>query len=167
MRYWILATVVLASLCTMGAGKKNANSYMISFHIEGTEAEAPKFSQPVRLGSEGKVYYFSILPTFTNRDIAWFYPFVSKDGKSYGAAFQLKPTATKGLQAVTLKTQGKLLGARIVDAPLTAVMIDRPIEDGVLVVWSGLSKKHLQMFQKQFPHVEDLQKLRSRVTAGQ
>ena len=36
-----------------------------------------------------------------------------------------------------------------------AVMIDRPIDDGVVVIWSGLQQKHLQEFRKRFPHVDD------------
>ncbi len=165
MRSWKFAFIfAIGSLCLIGAGKK-AQSFMVSFHLEGEEASAPKFSQGIRLGSEGKVYYFQIMPTFTHKDIAWFYPFVSKDGRSFGAAFQLNSAATKSLQAVTMKNQGKLLGIRIQDAPLQAVMMDRPIDDGVIVCWEGLGKSHLQMFKQKFPHVEDLQKIRGNVTS--
>lgn len=160
MRFWILTAIAAGCLSLMGAGKK-AQSFIVSFHVEGTEAEAPKFSQAIRLGTEGKVYYFEILPTITDKDIAWFYPFVSKDGRSFGAAFKMRPGSIRSLQAVTMKKQGKLLGIRIADAPLSAVMIDRPIDDGIIVVWDGLGQKHLQMFKQRFPHVEDLQKARN------
>ena len=113
------------------------------------------------MGSEAKQYYFEIMPSFTNKDIVWFYPFVSKDGRSFGAAFKLNPQATRHLHAVSQNAQGKLMGARVAGAALTAVAIDRPVDDGVIVIWDGLTRDHLQLFQRYFPHVEDVQKARA------
>tara|TARA_R110000850_G_scaffold16044_9_gene50060 strand:+ start:1414 stop:1848 length:435 start_codon:yes stop_codon:yes gene_type:complete len=130
--------------------------HLVTMHVESEPDSNPKMVTPVKLGSEHRQYFFSKLPTFTDADIAWFYPFTAQDGVSYGAAFRFKDHATVELKAITLTNQGKLLGVRCSDAPIGAVLIDRPIDDGVVVVWQGLQQRHLNEFQKRFPHIDDL-----------
>ena len=150
----LLFLIGVVILCP-AAGKKY-KLYLVTFHLEGESTDNPKFITPVKLGAEHRQYYFNKIPTFTDHDIKWFYPFTGSDGATYGAAFQLKDHAATELKAITLTNQGKLLGLRCSDATLQAVLIDRPIDDGVVVVWSGLQQKHLQEFRKRFPHVDDL-----------
>ncbi|MCB1232054.1 MAG: hypothetical protein KDN19_17430, partial [Verrucomicrobiae bacterium] len=123
---------------------------------EASADEAPKFATPVKMGSEMRQYYFKRVPTFTDRDVAYFYPFISQDGSTFGAGLKLTPKATEALKAHSLTHQGKLLGIRVSNAPYTAVMIDRPVDDGVIVIWQGLAKAHLKAFEKRFPHVEQV-----------
>ena len=154
-RWCVAGFLVTASLVLTGGGKKT-KGYLVTVHIEGSEEEAPKFAAPAKLGSESRQYYFKIIPEFTDDHIAWFYPFVSEDGKSFGAAFKLQSFQVEALKGLTLQHSGKLLGIRIPSAPVQAVLIDRPIDDGIIVFWEGLSKEHLQFFEKKFPHVEDV-----------
>ncbi len=153
-RTLVLGCLLAASALCLGAGKQY-KLYLVTFHVEGEETDNPKMIVPVKLGQEHRQYYFSKIPTFTDKDIAWFYPFTSSDGVSYGAAFRFKEHAAVELKAITLTNQGKLLGLRCSDAPLQAVLIDRPVDDGVVVIWSGLQQRHLQEFRKRFPHVDD------------
>lgn len=153
--------IVLLLIATLspafGAGKK-AQSFLITFHVEGVEEEAPEFASPIKLGNEMRQYYFKKVPEFTDHDIAWFYPFVSQDGQTFGAAFKLTPNAAQQLKGLCLTHQGKLLGVRIANAPYSAVLIDRPVDDGIIVVWQGLAKSHLKAFEKRFPHSDQTEK---------
>lgn len=149
----LCALLAVAVLCP-GAGKKY-KLYLVTMHLEGEQNTNPKFVVPVKLGSDHRQYFFSKIPSFTDNDIAWFYPFTSRDGGSFGAAFKLKDHAATELKALSLTNQGKLLGIRCSDAVLKAVLIDRPIDDGVIVMWEGLQQRHLQEFRKRFPHVDD------------
>jgi hypothetical protein len=153
----ILITLLLSGLvcACLGAGKKY-KLYLVTFHLEASKTDNPKMVTPVKLGSDHRQYFFDKIPSFTDHDIRWFYPFSADDGVSYGAAFKFKDHSTTELKAITLTNQGKLLGLRCSDAPLQAVLIDRPISDGIVVVWNGLQQKHLQEFRKRFPHVDDL-----------
>jgi len=153
-RWFAIFSILAVSALCVGAGKKY-QLYLVTFHLEGEQTDNPKMITPVKLGSEHRQYYFSKIPTFTDHDIEWFYPFNSRDGKSFGTAFKLKDHAATELKGVCLTNQGKLLGARISDAQIQAVVIDRPIDDGVIVVWQGLSQDHLKQFRKRFPHVDD------------
>lgn len=138
-----------------GGGQKS-KGLVVTFHVEAEQTDNPKFITPVKLGKEHRQYFFSKVPTFSDKDIAWFYPFTAADGVTYGVAFRLKEHSATELKGVTLTNQGKLLGLRCSDAPLQAVLIDRPIDDGIIVVWSGLQQRHLQEFRKKFPHVDDV-----------
>lgn len=157
LRLLLAALLLAATPSGDGAGTQSKLS-MISFHVEGDQTDNPKMITPVKLGAEHRQYFFSNIPSFTDKDIAWFYPFTAADGVSFGAAFRLKEHAAVELKAISLTNQGKLLGLRCADVPMQAVLIDRPIEDGIIVIWSGLQQRHLQDFRKRFPHVDDFQK---------
>jgi len=153
----LLALALLATVMWCPAAGKKYDLYLVTFHIEAEQGDNPKFVTPVKLGREHRQYFFSKLPVFADHDIKWFYPFTAQDGVSYGAAFKLEEHAAQELHGLSLQNQGKLMGLRCGDAPLQAVLIDRPVQDGVIVFWSGLQQKHLQQFRKRFPHVDDLQ----------
>ena len=155
-RITILASILAVSLWCYGGGQQSKSSRLVTMHFEEESNSNPKMVTPVKLGSEHRQYFFSKMPTFTASDIQWFYPFTAEDGVTYGAAFRFKDYAARELEEQTLVNHGKLLGIRCSDAPLSVVLVDRPITDGVVVVWSGLQQRHLKEFQKQFPHVDDL-----------
>jgi hypothetical protein len=154
-RLLILLAVAAAPFWCEAGGKKT-KGLAVTFHVEAEQTDNPKFITPVKLGKEHRQYFFSKVPTFSDKDIKWFYPFTAADGVSYGAAFRLKDHSATELKGVTLTNQGKLMGLRCSDAPLQAVLIDRPIDDGIIVVWSGLQQRHLEEFREKFPHVDDL-----------
>jgi len=153
-KIFLICSLLAISVWCPGIGKKY-NLYLVTFHLEGDQTDNPKFITPVKLGKDHRQYFFSKIPCFTDKDIAWFYPFTSRDGASFGVAFRLKDHAAIELKAITLTNQGKLLGLRCSDAQLQAVLIDRPLDDGTVVVWEGLQQRHLEEFGKRFPHVDD------------
>ncbi|MDF1816120.1 MAG: hypothetical protein P1V20_28220 [Verrucomicrobiales bacterium] len=153
--------IITVLLCSIGlfcvaAGSK-AKGYIVTFHLEGDETESDKFVTPVKLGSEHRQYFFRKMPAFSDKDIMWFYPFIAEDGQSFGAAFRLIDHKAQELTALTVANQGKLLGTRVLDAPLRAVIIDQPINDGVVVIWSGLSQNHLKAIGSKIAHVDKMQ----------
>lgn len=156
MRSLALSFVLLAATLWCPAAGKKSQNFLVSFHLEADQTDNPKFIVPVKLGSEHRQYFFKKIPEFTDKDIEWFYPFLSEDGVSYGAAFRMKEYAAVQLKAFTLTNQGKLLGLRCSDAQLQAIIVDRPIDDGIVVIWKGLQQRHLQEFQKRFPHSDNV-----------
>ncbi len=151
----LLAGLALVGLLCLGAGTKT-KGLVITFHLEGEESDSEKFVTPVKLGSEHRQYFFRKMPAFTSADLLWFYPFVAQDGQSFGAAFRLKDHKAQELTGLTTANQGQLFGTRIVGGPMSAVVIDRPINDGVLVMWEGLAQQHLQFINSQVPHVDQV-----------
>jgi len=157
MRQLVLSVILLFfGLVSIGAGNKT-KGYFVTFHLEGEESETEKFVTPVKLGSEYRQYFFRKMPAFSDKDIWWFYPFIAQDGQSFGAAFRLKDGKAEELSGITVENQGKLFGTRVLDAPLQALIIDQPVNDGVIVIWSGLSQDHLKAINAVIPHVDTLQ----------
>ena len=155
LRRWLVAGILLSASLVLTGGGRKSKTYLFTVHLEGSEDEAPKFASPAKLGSESRQYFFKKIPDFTDDHVAWFYPFVSEDGKSFGAAFKLKDHKSQALKALTLQHTGKLLGIRVPGAPYAAVLIDKPIDDGIIVLWEGLAKEHLKQFEKKFPHSDE------------
>ena len=153
-----LVTAAVALLCPLlftGAGNKS-EAFLISVHEEATQDEVPKFAHPVKLGADAKQYYFKKVATFTDHDIAYYYPFISKDGQTFGAALKMKGKGTEGLKALSLTHSGKLLGVRFAPQTFSAIYIDRPVEHGTIVIWSGLSKSQIKQLGKRFPHADQV-----------
>ena len=153
-----LVTAAVALLCPLlftGAGNKS-DPFLISIHEEATIDEVPKFAHPVKLGADAKQYYFKKVASFTDNDIAYYYPFTSKDGQSFGVALKMKGRGTEGLKALSLTQPGKLLGVRFSPQTFSAIYIDRPVEHGTIVIWSGLSKAQIKKLGKKFPHAEQM-----------
>ena len=76
-----LVTAAVALLCPLlftGAGNKS-DAFLISIHEEATQDEVPKFAHPVKLGADAKQYYFKKVASFTDHDIAYYYPFISQN----------------------------------------------------------------------------------------
>lgn len=156
MRFGITAALLCAAgFLALGAGSK-VKGLVVTFHLEGQEEETNKFVTPIKLGSEHRQYYFRKMPAFSDKDIAWFYPFVAQDGSSFGAAFRLNDHKARELNGLTIANHGKLFGTRVLDAPLRAVIIDQPVDDGVLVIWDGLSKNHIQLIGSKISHVDKI-----------
>lgn len=154
MKRWLtILFLLIPALLSIGAGKK-APPILVSFHIEASQEDGPRFSIPVKLGSQGRQYFFSRTPVFTEKDIAYYYPFMSKNGTSFGVGFKLKARAAQELKGVALNHQGKLLGIRISPVHYSAVMIDRPDNAGVITVWEGLTQADLKTLDKIIPHAE-------------
>lgn len=152
-RWFIIALVLIPAFLSIGAGKKSV-PIVVSFHIEAAQEDGINFAIPVKLGSQGRQYFFQRTPVFTDKDIAYYYPFMSKNGTTFGVGFKLKARAIEELKGFSLNNHGKLLGIRIHPNHYSAVIIDRPDTQGVITVWEGLTKEHLKTLDLVIPHAE-------------
>ncbi|MEM7144802.1 MAG: hypothetical protein AAF591_06680 [Verrucomicrobiota bacterium] len=135
-------------------GKKKQRT-MVSFHLETSADEAPKFAFPHTLPGTNIQRYFKINPEFTNRQIMWFHPFDSKDGRSKGIVFQLDQAATIRLEAISAQNRGKYLVTSLLGAQSAPILIDRPVNDGVIVVWDGVSDAQIAMLAEEINQYQD------------
>ena len=148
----VLLLLFLGTFC-FSAGNKSKRK-VVSFHIQGAETDGEKFVIPITMGSQR--YYFRKIPVFTDEDVKWFYPFNSRDGKSFGVAFCLKNHAAMKLNDICRTHPGKLLAINVIGAPTQAVIIDRPPNDGIIVLWKGMTQDYLTLFRAKFPHMDDV-----------
>lgn len=150
MKRLIMAIWLLCCLSLIAGGKKE-EELVVQFSIQGSETDGPKMSVPQEVA--GTRVWFRISPEISTRDIRSFRPFPADDGYSYGVMLQLSDTGARRLAAVTNANQGKLLMARVNGRPLDVVEIDRTINDGILVIWQGITTREIGMADKMMPRI--------------
>jgi len=159
-----LLALAVCSFCFMGSGKRGAD-ILVSFHLEANQSRfEQKLAEAVKVGDSANQYYFDKIPLFTDDHIEWFYSFLSEDGTTFGAAFKLNIRAADILQVTsrTPENRGKLVAVNVMpisknSLPIRSFLeVDKPITDGIIVIWKGLSDEHLKIFAKHFPHSRDV-----------
>jgi preprotein translocase subunit SecD len=137
------------------AGGKIDDKTVVSFHVETDTNENPKmiFQLPV----EGQTRYFRRLPEVSTRDMKTFRPFPS-DAGGYGVVFELKNNAAQRLGAITSANPERWLAAMVNGRGVDAVFIDKPINDGKVVVWKGFTATEIQQLDKLMPRTGETKK---------
>jgi preprotein translocase subunit SecD len=133
------------------AGGKADKKGNLSFHVETEESDHPKMIFPYEL--EGKKKFFRRVPDITSNDIVAFGSFPSDDGQSYGVAFRLKDNARNRLAAITTENQGKWLIAQVNGRIVDAVLIDKPVSDGFIIIWKGITLEEINQYDKVVPRI--------------
>lgn len=133
----------------LASGKKDVKC-SVTFHLETEASDNPKMIFPQAVN--GQTRYFRRMPEVSTGDILSFSPFPS-EVEDYGAMFRLKDHAAKRLNAITNVSQGRWLLAQVNGRVVDAVMIDKPIADGMLVVWKRLQIGDIASFDESFPRI--------------
>ncbi|MBN8461100.1 MAG: hypothetical protein J0M04_25015 [Verrucomicrobia bacterium] len=153
-----LRIIALSGLLTLGlgpaasAGGKAGEMGMVTFHLETEDGGNPKMVSPPQM-YEGKERFFLRTPEISMKDVVAFSPFPSGAGEEYGIVFQLREAAKRRLTAISQANQGKFLLAQVNGRFVDGVLIDKPVEDGLIVVWKGLSAEDVKLFDNELPRI--------------
>jgi hypothetical protein len=150
MKRLILLALLLTSAAGMASGKKTPPA-SISFHMEGSESEGAKFVRKVNTLAGER--HFRKVPEVGTKDIVAFSPFPADDKFTYGIVFKLNAQASRRLMAATTMNQGKFLLALVNGQALGVVRIDKPVKDGLLVIWGGVQQKEIKLYDKVAPRI--------------
>jgi len=112
----------------------------ISFHTQTATGEMK--NMVFAYTYKGQVVNMRKIPSFSFKDIETYQPFVAKNG-SFGAIFTLGRTALNRLFHHTVENQGSLMISMINGTVSEPLKIDKPIKDGKLVVWNGLTERDI------------------------
>ena len=142
--------IVLALAPSVLAGGKKENKTTVTFHLETEATDNPKMIFPFQLAN-GQTRYFRRVPEISLKDIASFSPFPSTTGEEYGLVFRLKENAASRLSAISAANQGRWLLSQINGRVVDAVTLDKQINDGVMVIWQGITLMDLGLLDKDLP----------------
>lgn len=149
-----LFAIALLTLCpglTAHAGGKKGENSGISFHLQGDASDNPKMVFQQLTGGKQVVYRRN--PDFLTKDIAAFNPFPSQDGEGYGAVLQLTPAAKNRLAAITNSNANRWMLAMVNGRVVDAVIIDKQVDDGYLVIWKGIGAAEIDAFDSKVPRI--------------
>ena len=152
MRIRVTALALLVSLLPAAplaaSGKKEVKAF-VSFHMETEPTDNPKMT--FEQLTVGKTRTFRRVPEVSTKDIAAFVPFPSGDGGDYGVLFILKDNAAKRLNAVTNMNQGRYMVSQLNGRIVDGVLISKPVEDGQMVIWKGVTLADIKLLDESFP----------------
>ena len=101
----------------------------------------------------GKELPFRRNPELVTKDIAAFNPFPSQDGEGYGALLQLSPSAKNRFAAISNASVNRWLVAMVNGRVVDAVLIDKQVDDGYMVIWKGIGKAEIDAFDAMVPRI--------------
>jgi hypothetical protein len=133
----VLVTVIASLTPFAYAGGKADKKASISVHLETDIEDNPKMIFQQEIG--GSTRYFRRAPEVSTKDIIAFSPFPSEGGGDFGVVFKLKDNAARRLSAVTSSNQGRWMITMINGRAVDGVLIDKQIDDGIIVVWKGVT----------------------------
>lgn len=142
-----LAVAVLALLC-LGAAKKPP-MVDVRIHALGTAAEAPTFAIPATL-LNGSPVFLARMPLLSQREIKAIYPFVAADG-SHGTYLKVDNHGSRLLHQHTMSRRGELLVVLVNGRQVSNLLVDRPIEDGIVSIPRGLTADDIALLTSVFP----------------
>ena len=133
------------------AGAKADKKAAITVHIETENTENPKMIFQQEMGNATR--WFRRMPEVSTKDIIAFSPFPSEAGGDYGVVFKLKPNVAGRLSAITSANQGRWLLTMVNGRAVDGVLIDKQIDDGVIVVWQGITLADIKIFEESMPRI--------------
>jgi len=143
-----MAAALAALLCVAGAKKPVID---LRIHAQGSEAEAPTFAIPATL-LNGQPVFLQRMALITQSEVDAIYPFAAADG-SQGVYLKLGPHGSRLLQQHTSTKKGEFLVVMLNGRMVSNLLIDRPIDDGILSIPRGLSPDDIAVMETVFPVV--------------
>ncbi len=119
--------------------------------METEASDNPKMIFPQM--AAGQTRYFRRSPDIITKDVAAFSPFPSEFGEDYGMVFKLKSNAANRLSALTNVNQGKWVIAQINGRVVDGFLIDKQVDDGVIVIWKGVTLADIALFDAEVPRI--------------
>lgn len=159
MRFTANAVAALAFVFLAGgamAGGNKGKQVDISFHIETEASDNPKMIFPHEV--MGKQRFFRRMPEVSSNDYVAFTPFPAEDQASYGVILQLKDNARRRLAAVTQISSGKWLACKAFGRIVDGVLVEDTVDDGVVVVWKGLTLAEIGQMDEMIPRIGEKKK---------
>lgn len=148
----IIAIAVLCMLPAVSqAGGKKQSPVTVSFHLQGDPGEGQKMVFPFT--TAGREIYFRKHPEFSAQDVVAFQSFPSEDPASYGLILQLNKVARQRLSAMSASNSGKFLLAMVNGTVRDAVLIDRQVDDGLLVIWQRIGAAEVRAADMLMPRI--------------
>jgi len=145
----LLMVAILALAPPLFGGGKNEPKASVTFHLETEATDNPKMIFPQGIGNQ--THYFRRMPELGIKDIVSFSPFPSETGENFGIVFRLKSNATNRFAAVTAANQNRWLIAQVNGRAVDAVVIDKQVSDGVIVIWKGVTLADVKILEEEIP----------------
>ena len=145
-----LALGVLLAPAALAGGSKPP-PMQVTFHLEGSQQEGPKFV--FAQSTAGKTVYYRKSAELTIKDVVAFRSFPAENDAGYGVVLELNKQAANRLRSVCAANQGKYLLAVVNGQVRDAVMIDKPAQDPYIVIWQRITSEEIHVADMVMPRI--------------
>jgi hypothetical protein len=145
-----IAFLFVLPATSMAGGKKKA-PVSVSFHLQGDAGEGNKLVFPFT--TAGQQLHFRKHPEFSSQDVVAFQSFPSDDPSSYGLILQLNKVGRQRLTSMSASNNGKFLLVMVNGTVRDAVLIDREVNDGLLVIWQRIGAAEVRAADLIMPRI--------------
>jgi hypothetical protein len=147
--------IPLLALVFLGAAR--APSLSIRFHAAATKEDGPAFATLVEYGNPPRQAYIKKVPEISERDIVAIWPVPAADG-SMGCLLKLNEDGRIRLLSLSSTIKGKVLVCLVNKRLVTALLVDKQVDDGQIFISSGLTPAEIEAFRKVFPVLGETKK---------
>ncbi len=147
MRFMRFLLPILGLCLIAGASKPKVT---VRFHVEVNEVNGEPFSMTSKAPGTGQNLTLSKTASISENDIKAIYPFPAVDG-SFGCAFRLDEHGNLMMSTLSTEARGATLVGFINGRAVTAMLIDRQINDGMVIIKQGIQAEELRLLLKAFP----------------
>ena len=148
----LMALFLIPSATVLASGKRSSKA-TVSLHIETEGTDNPKMIFPYTV--EGQQRYFRRMPEIMTNDVEAFSPFPSEvGGDDYGAVFKLTARAARRYAAISSANQGRWMIVQVNGRAVDVLYIDKPVDDGLIVVWKGITLADTTTLDDAKPRIE-------------
>lgn len=108
---------------------------------------------PDLIGNPPRKVILARSPEFSHSNIAAYHSFPADNGNGNGVALKLDFKGTQALELVTRMGQGKILRSIVNGLGVDDVIIDRPVTDGIFIIWKGVPDEVIAEMAKKYPTI--------------
>ncbi len=148
----LLMSLLLIPAANLSASGKKDDKARMTLHFETEGSDNPKMIFPYPVGERQR--FFRRMPEIATSDLQAFSPFPAEGGgDNYGVVFKLTNRAAKRYSAVTSANQGRWMLIQVNGRVVDYLFIDKPVDDGVVVAWKGLTLADIATLDETLPRV--------------
>jgi hypothetical protein len=157
MKLLVALLMALLSLSLSLSAMTPKAKFAITFHAQGDEISSPRSIFRMNMPGYTSPVVFEKIPQFSHQQIAAFHSFPADDGETLGLTLQLDFRGKNALNVLTRTRTGQLLIALVNGQPVDFVMIDTPINDGIITIWRGVTQQVIDELAKKYPPINKLE----------
>ncbi|MEI8234871.1 MAG: hypothetical protein WCH57_09330 [Verrucomicrobiota bacterium] len=136
------------ALALMAAASKP--KVTIRFHTEANPKSGAQFTVSATMPDSSRQVTLSKFAEISESDIVAIYPFPASDG-TIGCALKLDDHGRVVLDSLSQEYHGTLLFGFVNSRPVAAMLIDRRVSDGIVIIPRGLRPEEVALMRKAFP----------------
>lgn len=142
--------LLLIPFLSASAGEQKSSPLTVRLHAEGSPSDGETFGTKIQLTNPAREITIGKVPIVTERDFVAFFPFPASDG-SFGAYFRLDANGTNKLESHTTEFRDKMVVALIDGRVASAMLVDKKITDGLMIVPNGFAPREIALLQTKYP----------------